>query len=102
MSQILSVGGKSAALQKEAFAIFSFSLANKIKIEPEWIPCDKNQQADYLSRVVDYDDWQIHPEIFSLLDCDWGPHSIDRFAGFYNAQLPHYQLQILEPRYRNS
>ena len=97
MARILSVGSKSAALQKEAFAIFSFSLANKIRIEPEWIPRDENQQADYLSRIVDYDDWQIHPEIFAQLDSDWGPHSIDRFASFHNTQLPRFNSRFWNP-----
>ena len=28
-------------------------------LEPEWIPRDHNQIADYLSRIVDYDDWGL-------------------------------------------
>ena len=97
VARIMAVGSKSALLQKEAFAIFSCSIANKIRIEPEWIPRDGNQQADYLSRIVDYDDWQIHPRIFAELDGNWGPHAIDRFASFYNAQLPRFNSRFWNP-----
>ena len=97
VARILSVGSKTAALQKEVFAIFSFSIANKIRIEPEWIPREENQQADYLSHLVDYDDWQIHPRNFAELDYEWGPHSIDRFASFCNAQLPHFNSRFWNP-----
>ena len=59
-------------------------------IEPEWIPRELNQQADYLSRIVDYDDWKLNPIVFADLDCLWGPYSVDRFADASNAQLPRF------------
>ena len=59
-----------------------------IRIEPEWIPRCDNEQADYISRLVDYDDWMLNPEIFNMLDANWGPHTVDRFANMFNHQLP--------------
>ena len=37
-----------------------------------------NEQSDYLSRIVDFDDWFFDPHIFRSLDLKWEPHSIDR------------------------
>ena len=52
---ILLYGSKQPALQKEPFDIFALSTKNQVRIdvEPEWIPRDKNEQADYLSCLVD-------------------------------------------------
>ena len=29
-------------------------------------------KPDYISRLVDYDDWMLNPEIFCMLDAMWG------------------------------
>ena len=97
VSRILLVGSRTAELQEEAFAIFSVAIANRINIEPEWIPRIKNQQADYLSRLIDHDDWKLDPNAFAALEQDWGPHSVDRFATFYNAQLPRFNSRFWNP-----
>ena len=33
----------------------------RILLEPEWIPREENEIADYISRIVDYDDWALNP-----------------------------------------
>ena len=53
----------------------------------EWIPRTKNELADYTSWIVDLDDWQVSPSVFSMIDSMWGPHTVDRFASPSNAQL---------------
>ena len=88
--RIMEIGSKKPELQEEAFAIFSIAAQNLIRIEPQWIPRSENQQADYLSRLKDIDDWQIQPLIFSQLDGLWGPHTIDRFANQLNSQLARF------------
>ena len=75
----MSVGSKNAALQQEGFGIFSTCIAKHIRVEPEWISCSKNQKADYLSDIVDYDDWQLHKLIH-----------VYRFTSYYNPQLLHF------------
>lgn len=74
-------------LQSVAIDIFQLCLKNGIQIDAQWIPRDANSRADLLSRFVDKDDWSLNPEVFAFLDCQWGPHSIDRFASHYNAQV---------------
>ena len=52
-------------------------------LEVEWIPRVKNEYADTISRITDYDDWGIDPAIFGILDIAWGPHIVDCFASPY-------------------
>ena len=68
-----------------------------IRLEMAWIPREKNQQADYLSRLVDHDDWMVNPYIFQWIDSIWGPHTIDRFATHYNRQLPRFNSRFWNP-----
>ena len=88
--RIVTTGSRKPQLQAEAMAIFSTSVANNIRIEPEWIPRAENDVADYLSRITDYDDWNLDHSIFRSIEQQWGPHTIDRFASHYNTQLPRF------------
>ena len=63
----------------------------------QWIPRISNQQADYISRIIDTDDWQITEEFFLFLDGRWGPHSVDCFANYYNHKLPKYFSRFWNP-----
>ena len=53
----------------------------------EWIPCSLNEKSDYVSRILDFDDWSINSQ-FSWIDSMWGSHSVDCFVQVDNAQLP--------------
>ena len=64
-------------LQDIAISMLCNCLNNNISIDVEWIPRSKNDQADFISRIVDYDDWGVSDEIFIHLDSLWGPHEID-------------------------
>ena len=95
--RILLVGSRNPMLQKEALAIFNTSVVHQVRIEPEWIPRESNQQADYISRIIDHDDWSVHPSIFHKFDRMWGPHTVDRFASFFNTQLPRFNSRFWNP-----
>ena len=41
-----------------------------------WGPRSSNKRADYISRIVDYDDWSVDPHVMRTLDARWGIHSI--------------------------
>ena len=58
---------------------------------------EANQQADFISRIIDYDDWSLHPVLFKTLDQEWGPHTIDRFASYFNTQLPRFNSRFWNP-----
>ena len=84
-------------MQSEAKRIFEICVHHGISIEPEWVPRSSNEQADYLSRIVDFDDWSVSPHIFRFSDLKWGPHSIDRFADEHNHLLPRFDSRFWNP-----
>ena len=43
----------------------------------EWIPRSKNEQADFLRRIYDPDDWDLSQHFFTRIYQIWGPHTID-------------------------
>ena len=67
------------------------------RMEAQWIPGSLNKRADLLSRFVDKDDWRVHPSVFRLVDAKWGPHGIDGFASYYNAQLLRFNSRFASP-----
>ena len=97
VAHILAVGSRKASLQIEVFAIFAIAMSSQVRIEAEWIPRNLNQTADYISKIIDYDDWSIDRSIFRWLDTKWGPHTVDRFASYYNAQLERFNSRFWNP-----
>ena len=69
--RVIMCSNKKLILQAEALAIFSISVTDHIRIEPEWINQANNQLADYLSHIVDYDDWYLDSSIFRYLEQMW-------------------------------
>jgi hypothetical protein len=67
--------------------IFHICLENNIHLEIEWIPREMNDQADYLSCIVDYDDFGIVQNLFDDISNELGPYDIDLFACGYNAKV---------------
>ena len=90
------MGSRKDELHAIALKIFALAVQHCIRLEPEWIPRELNEK-DYLSRIVDLDDWFLNPAVFTELDSLWGPHMIDRFASFSNAQLPRFNSRCWNP-----
>ena len=57
-------GSKKEHLQDGAMAVFELCYTHNIKLEVDWIPHTQNEYADLISRIVDYDDGSINPQIF--------------------------------------
>ena len=64
-------------LQQIAVDIFSFCMTNSVSFQAQWIPRGDNELANYLSRIVDPDDWMLHPHLFKLITFKWGPFDVD-------------------------
>ena len=47
--RILTVGSGKEHLHKEAVKIFRLCMCQNIRLEPEWIPRERNELADYIS-----------------------------------------------------
>ena len=95
--RILQVGSRQPQLQEVAIKIFSLSINCQIRLEPEWVPREENEQADYLSRIIDLEDWFLNPSLFARLDAEWGPHTVDRFADYNNTQLVRFNSHCWSP-----
>eukprot|EP00731_Ephydatia_muelleri_P008531 Em0004g869a len=95
--RILQVGSRKPNLQEQALKVFETCIIHQIRLEPEWIPRAQNELADFISRIVDYDDWQISPELFYYLEEAWGPYSLDRFADNFNTQLSRFNSRFACP-----
>ena len=91
------MGSKKRPLHVVLRKIFKLCIHNQIHSEPEWIPRELKERVDYLSRIIDLDDWYLNPIIFNRVDKLWGPHTIDRFADFYNKQIPRFNSRCWNP-----
>ena len=96
-AKIVEVGSMKLDLHRIARSIFSICIQSGIHLEVQWIPRTLNQQADYISRLIDTDDWQITNEFFLFLDERWGPHTVDCFANYYNHKLPKFFSRFWNP-----
>ena len=71
---IVTTGSRKKHLQYLAVSISRLCLLNGISIIPHWIPRCQNQLADFISKIIDYDDWYASVvEFFQYLDHLWGP-----------------------------
>lgn len=57
-ARIVEVGSTKLDLHRLAIKIFQFFFS--ISLEVQWIPRTENEKADYISRLLDFDDWQIY------------------------------------------
>ena len=39
----------------------------------------------------------MNPVVFQDIDAKWGPHTVDRFSSYYNAQLPRFNSKFASP-----
>lgn len=97
MVRILQVGSKRPDLHVVALKIFKLAIQYQIHLEPDWVPRELNEKADYLSRIVDFDDLYLNPDIFAELDTAWGPHTVDRFSDCSNHHLPRFNSRYWNP-----
>ena len=68
--------------------LFQFFAEYSIRLEVQWIPRTENEKADYVSHLIDFDDWQITQDFFLSLEDLWDPHTIDCFANYYTEKFP--------------
>ena len=77
---IVESGSMKEHLPQLVVDIFYTARENNIEIAVQWIPRLLNERADYLSKIVDYDDWIVKDCYFRAVTSLWGPCSVDCFA----------------------
>jgi hypothetical protein len=68
-----------------------------VLLPPRWIPREWNEAADWLSKVVDYEDWVVEDWVYSLAVERWGVCDVDRFASAKNAKCRQWNSHWMEP-----
>ena len=60
-------------LHQLAVDIFHTAKENNIEVEVEWIACSLSKKADYLSKIVDFDDRKVKDCFFHAVNSYWVP-----------------------------
>ena len=94
---ITQKGSTCLRLHDIALQIFEFCALNAVKLEIEWVPREGNQCADFMSRVIDYDDWGVSPNFFEFINSLFGPFTVDRFADNFNHKCSRFQSKFWCP-----
>ncbi|CAG2204269.1 unnamed protein product [Mytilus edulis] len=93
---IVATGSMKPELQDIVLCIFENCLTHNISLDAEWVPRTFNEKADFISRIIDYDDWGVGEQLFTYFDSLWGPHEIDWFANDDNHKLTAFKNDLLE------
>ncbi|XP_071160888.1 uncharacterized protein [Mytilus edulis] len=94
---IINKGSTKLHLQHLAYDIFRTCTRSGITLCPTWIPRCENFKADFISKMVDIDDWQTSFQFFTFMNEIWGPYTIDRFANFHNTKLKRFNSKFWNP-----
>ena len=86
VKSILLKGSSESDLQSIALKVNEFCEKREIHVtlNPEWLPRNLNESADFLSKLSPIDDWGMSTWVFDHLSRVWGHHDIDRFASNLN------------------
>ena len=95
--RIVKAGSMNEKLQIIALSIFSVCIQKCISIDILWIPRDKNAISDYISKMVDHEDWGVSVEFFEFMSSLWGPYTVDRFANAQNTKLQKFNSLFWNP-----
>ena len=86
IAYVKNKGGPVIELNKVAIRIWEEAERLGLSISCRHLAGLNNVTADALSRFPDRHSWMLNPSIFQVLEHKWGPHTVDRFATFQNAQ----------------
>ena len=95
--RIINTGSFKSELQSIAVEIYSLCVKNNIVLNMQWVPRVLNEQADLISKLIDYDDWGVSDEFFSYMNSLWGPFQVDRFANNENNKLHRFNSVVWTP-----
>ena len=91
------LGGRDKEFNDVVSALFTICHENNIQISAKWLAGDLNFQADHLSRQMSPYEWRLHPQMFKILDSEFGPHQVDRFASWRTTHLQEYNSYFIDP-----
>ena len=95
--RILEKGSRKSYLHELAMAVFATCIKCNLKLQLHWVPRSENQKSDYLSRLIDTDDWQITEAFFQYVNSLWEPVDIDQFASYKNKKVARFNSRYWNP-----
>lgn len=87
VASIVCKGSMKPELQNIAMQIYRVCFVNSITLDAEWVPRSENEKADYLSKIVDLDDWGLSFKLVRILQERFGVFEVDWFASESNAKV---------------
>ena len=90
-ARIVQVGSMKMELHRFAAEIYECCVENKIQLDIQWIPRTLNEKADYISKLYDYDDWQLRKNFFKR-SITYGVHT--RWIVLQSITMPKYRNSI--------
>jgi hypothetical protein len=94
---ILKSSSMKKHLQSIAFSIFTLCMQECIFIDMQWMPRSENTRADYLSKMIDHENWGVSDDFIAFIDNLWGKHTIDRFASSMNCKTDRFNSLFWNP-----
>lgn len=94
---ITESGSMKLHLHKLAVDIFECAKRSNIAMDIEWIPRTRNEKADYMSKIIDFEDWKIKNVYFDHVVTHWGLCTIDCFANSENNKVPRFYSKFYNP-----
>ena len=79
-AKIVGVDSMKFDWHTPALKIFKICYEHSIHLDIEWVPRNCNTRANFLSKLIDFDDRQLTGDVFKDLGSYWGPHTIDCFC----------------------
>jgi hypothetical protein len=78
---IVNRGSPKLAINEMARELIWFCLRHRITTSVEWVPREENAFVDAISNMlILLEDYMLSRGFFGLLDCKWGPHTVNLIA----------------------
>ena len=91
----MSMQGRNSFLEEQYPLKIGYD--HSIHLGTDWVLRDLNGRADFISRLVDFDDWQVTTDVFKDLDSLWGPRTVDYLCRVLEQKNPHIFLDFGTP-----
>ena len=70
---------------------------NNLNLEITWISQENNKDADFISKLLDYNGWTVKNSTFKLLTKKWGTMTVNCFASYKNSKYSRFNSKYLCP-----
>ena len=96
-SKTVQSSSSKPQLQEKAVKIFDICRVKNLNLEITQISQVNNKDADFISKLIDYEDWIVKNSTFKFLTKKWGSMTIDRFASYKSSKCSRFNSKYLCP-----